>query len=463
MLALLIGKEIRAHVLSYRFVLTFMLFFVLIVSSVQIIALNYDRQLANFSESQRAQEEKLKETDFRSMRWRGTQVERRPNPLSVFAMGLEKEMARSVGISQMQEAKLGRSKYANPLFVLFPAPDLLYIVNIVASLLAVLFAFDAVCGEGEEGTLKLVMSNSVPRHLVLLAKWIGGYVALILPFLISVLCALFFAQLTTSLSFTGDEWGAFAGILGVAVLYISLFYALSLMISTLVHRASTSLVVNFLIWVMLVLVVPNTAPIVARALAPVPSVGVIAGQKVAIQRDIWNGVRRQMRGNRGGRNNEERQQAFDDAQAKIREETEKLTIGYLQKVDEQISLGVLLARLSPSASYVYATAGLAGSGLGDFGGLREYIKRYRQEFMTKVQDIEQVRRKLAENAADQTERQEIMEAPVEPGDLPVFAPGRGGWSEVLADSQVDLIILLVLNVVFFLGSYLGFLRYDLMK
>lgn len=463
MLALLIGKEIRAHVLSYRFVLTFLLFFVLIVSSVQIIALNYDRQLANYSEAQRAQEEKLKEsTDFRSLRWRGTQVERRPNPLSVFAMGLEKEMARSVSISQFQEAKLGRSKYANPLFVLFPAPDLLYIVNIVASLLAVLFAFDAVCGEGEEGTLKLVMSNSVPRHLVLLAKWIGGYVALILPFLVSVLCALFFAQLTTELSFTGEEWGAFAGIMGVATLYISLFYALSLMISTLVHRASTSLVVNFLIWVMLVLVVPNTAPIVARALAPVPSAGVIAGERVAIQRDIWNGVRRQMRG-RGGRNNEERQQAFDDAQAKIREETEKLTTGYLQKVDEQISLGIFLARLSPSASYVYATAGLAGSGLGDFGGLREYIKRYRQEFMTTVQDIEQVRRKLAENAADQTERQEIMEAPVEPGDLPAFAPGRGGWGEMLADSQIDLIILLVLNVVFFLGSYLGFLRYDLMK
>jgi len=118
MLGLLISKEIRVHVLSYRFVLTFLLFFVLVVSSVQIIALNYDRQQANYSEGQRAQEEKLKEsTDFRSLRWGGTKVERRPNPLSVFAMGLEKEMSRSLTISQFREAKLGRSKYANPLFV----------------------------------------------------------------------------------------------------------------------------------------------------------------------------------------------------------------------------------------------------------------------------------------------------------------------------------------------------------
>ena len=461
MLTLLIGKEIHTHLLSYRFILTFGLFFVLIVSSVQIIALNYDRQLANYSEGRRAQEEKLKEsTDFRSLMWGGTKVERRPNPLSVFAMGLEKEMSRSVAISRFQEAKLGRSKYANPLFVLFPAPDLLYIVNIVASLLAVLFAFDAICGEQEEGTLKLIMANSVPRHVVLLSKWIGGYIALILPFILSVSTAVLFAQLTTDLSFTGAEWVALGGIMGVAALYISVFFALGLMISTLVHRAGTSLVISFLIWVLLVLVVPNTAPIVARALAPVPSAGVIAGQREAIQRNVWNGMRRKMR---QVQNNEERQQLFDDTQAQIQEETEKVVADYLQKVDSQIGLSILLARISPSASYVYATAGLAASGVTDFADLREYIKRHRRDFVDKAQEIWASRQSQAENAADQAERQEIMEAPVDPKQLPEFAPARPQLSEMLTRTQMDLLILLVLNVVFFMGSYMGFLRYDLMK
>jgi ABC-type transport system involved in multi-copper enzyme maturation permease subunit len=461
MLSLLIVKEIRTHLLSYRFVLTFLLFFALIVSSVQIIALSYDRQLASYSEARRSQEEKLKQgTDFRTLRWSGTTVERRPNPLGVFATGLEKEMARSVGVSQFQEAKLGRSKFANPLFVLFPAPDLLYIVNIVASLLAVLFAFDAVCGEKEEGTLRLMMANSVPRHRVLLAKWIGGYAALILPFLASLLVALFFALLTTDLGFTAAEWGALGGIAGVAALYISLFFALSLMISTLVHRSATSLVVNFLIWVLLVLVVPNTAPIVARALAPVPSAGVLAGQREAIQRGMWNSMREKMR---QAQTREARQQLQDQAQAQVREETDKLVADYLQKVDRQISLGIMLSRISPSASYVYATAGLAGSGMDDFAGLREYIKRYRQDFMAKVQEIWTERQRQAEAAEDASERQEIMEAPIDPKDLPAFDPGRPQLAAMLTGTQTDLLILTVLNVVFFLGSYVGFLRYDLMK
>ena len=461
MLQLLIGKEIRGHVLSYRFLLTLALFFVLIVSSVQLIALNYDRQLVNYSEAKRAQDEKLKEgTDFRRLMWGGTKVDRRPNALSVLAMGLEKEMSRSVTISSFQQAKLGRSKYANPLFVLFPAPDLLYIVNIVASLLAVLFAFDAVCGESQDGTLKLIMANSVPRHVVLLAKWIGGYIALMAPFLLSVLTALLFAQLTTALHFTGAEWLALVGILGVSALYISLFYGLSLMISCLVDRTSTSLVINFLVWVLLVLVVPNTAPIVARALAPIPSAGVIAGKREAIQRAVWS----EMRGmRRRGMENEERQQLLDDAQTRIRDETDKLITSYLTKVDQQIALGILLARISPSTSYVYATAALAGSGLGEFASLREYIKKYRQDFMAKTREITATRRRQAESMADREEQREIMEAPIDTGDLPQFAPGRADLSAVLDGGQADLLILMVLNVLFFLGAYRGFMRYDLMR
>jgi len=304
------------------------------------------------------------------------------------------------------------------------------------------------------------MANAVPRHLVLLAKGIGGYIALILPFLISVLISLLFAQLTTSLLFTAEEWAALGGIFAVAALYISVFFALGMLISTLVHRAATSLVINFLIWVLLVLVVPNTAPIVARALAPVPSVGVLAGRRQAIRREVWNGIRRKMR---QAENNEARQQIFDDAQTQIREETDKVVADYLQKVDNQIALGIFLARISPSASYVYATAGLAASGMPDFAGLREYVKRYRREFMTKMQGIEGVRRQQAESAADASERQEIMEAPIDPKELPEFAPGRPQLAEILTDVQTDLLILVLLNVAFFLGAYMGFLRYDLMK
>lgn len=460
MMGLLIRKEILTHLLSYRFILTFSLFFVLVVSSVQMIALNYSRQVDNHAETRRAQEEQLRESsDFRRMRWSGVQAEKAPNPLSVFATGLEREMSRSIRISNSRDVKLGRNKYANPLFVLFSAPDLLYIVNIVGSLLALLFAFDSICGEKEEGTLQLMMANAVPRHTVLLAKWIGGYAVLVLPFLAAILIAVLFAQLTTSLSFTGAEWSAFAMMLAVAALYLSVFFALGMMISALTHSATISLVFNFLIWVVLVLVIPNTAPIVARAASPVPSAGVMASKREAVQRQIWSETRQAQR----GMSREERNQQRDEIRVRIDEETGKILSDYMRKIDDQISMSILLARISPSSNFVYATANIAGSGLNDFSSMRDVIDRYRVDFMAWWQAESRARQQLSEGVESQEERQEIRNAPIDLHDLPRFAVPRADVGEILVSTQTDLLLLLLLNFAFFMGAYMGFLRYDLME
>ena len=96
-------------------------------------------------------------------------------------------------------------------------------------------------------------------------------------------------------------------------------------------------------------------------------------------------------------------------------------------------------------------------------GLREYVGRYRIEFLDKIHELEEERSRELEGVSDQEERQEIRDAPVDPDDLPAFAPVRPRLADNLVALQTDLSILLVLNGLFFLGAYSGFLRYDLMK
>jgi hypothetical protein len=52
--------------------------------------------------------------------------------------------------------------------------DLMFIVKIVLSLFAILFTYDTIVGEKEKGTLKLALSNDVPRDRLILGKAIGG-------------------------------------------------------------------------------------------------------------------------------------------------------------------------------------------------------------------------------------------------------------------------------------------------
>ena len=73
------------------------------------------------------------------------------------------------------------------------------------------------------------------------------------------------------------------------------------------------------------------------------------------------------------------------------------------------------------------------------------------------------REQLADNAASQEERQALRDAPIDLDDLPQFTVARAGLGEVLVSAQTDLLLLLLLNMAFFMGAYMSFLRYDLME
>jgi ABC-type transport system involved in multi-copper enzyme maturation permease subunit len=77
-----------------------------------------------------------------------------------------------------------------------------------------MFVFDAICGEKERGTLKVLLSNSVPRDLVLLGKWIGGYISLAIPFLIALLGGIAYVYITGALQFKGKFCNDWCGLWG---------------------------------------------------------------------------------------------------------------------------------------------------------------------------------------------------------------------------------------------------------
>jgi len=151
----------------------------------------------------------------------------------------------------------------------------------------------------------------------------------------------------------------------------------------------------------------------------------------------------------------------EEAEQRQAKETDALMSDFTRRLQAQVAASTTMARLSPSASYVYATASLAGSGLAEFSAMRVYIDRYRAEFADALERIESDRRRSVEGIQDREERDEMMEAPIDPNDLPVFAPPRIPLAQIAADGQIDILLLVILNGTFFLLAYFGFRRYDL--
>ena len=461
MLVSLIVKEIATNILSLRFMVTFVLSFVLIQASIFILSDEYARSVASFEAARSEHQSTIgnlysdskDEQDFNQrfhdemLYGEGSYHGRRPGRLSMFALGLERKLPTQVNVWLNGARKINEGRYRNPIFALFATPDFVYIVNIVVSLLAVLFVFDTICGEKERGTLKLVLANSVPRDLVLVGKWIGGFASLAAPFMVAVFGGITYVYLTGSVQLTGEAAERLIWTLAVSLLYISLFFALGLMISTLTHKASTALLVSLFAWICWILVIPNLTPVLARVMSPVPTTQKIAAEKASIDRET------RLRVNRLEASMYFFGTKMQEARNKVREEGKnqkrKLDLYYRERLQQQIDLSKLLSRASPSASYTYAATGLASSGVDLFDRFKTSYARFRTEYD-----------RWGEDWDNRFHKQGLNPHWFQNEVFPVLTVVPAGVDDAIDEVMIDILVIIVLNVLFLMLSYLFFLRYD---
>ncbi len=236
-------------------------------------------------------------------------------------------------------------------------------------------------------------------------------------------------------------------ILAVSLLYISMFFALGLMISTLTHKASTALLVSLFAWICWILVIPNIAPVFARVLSPVPTAQKIAAEKASIDRET------RLRVNRLNSSMYFFGTKMQEARNKVREEGEnrkrKLDQHYRERLQQQIDLSKMLSRLSPSASYTYAATGLASTGVDLSDRFKTSYARFRTEYDSWGEEWHY---RFHEGVLNPRWFQNEV--------FPVLQVVPARVDDAIDEVMIELLVIIVLNVLFLMLSYLFFLRYD---
>jgi ABC-type transport system involved in multi-copper enzyme maturation permease subunit len=272
MMISLIRKEILDNLLSFRFVVSSVIVILIMTLSVGILMQDYSNRRNNFNQNINAHYEHTKTYDnYMELMFSGIGVERPPAELQFFYAGVEKNPNRAAHVYPFIKPSFSGELNVNPVFPLFPVVDLLFVVAIVMSLLAFVFSYDAVCGERENGTLKLLMSYSIPRDRIILAKWIGGYVTLIIPYIIGVAICALMALLNPKVSMSGEGWAAFLLTIIVSLLFIAVMFSIGLFVSVLTKISAASISILLFIWVILVLIIPNAVPFVVDQIKPIDS------------------------------------------------------------------------------------------------------------------------------------------------------------------------------------------------
>ncbi len=260
MLTTLIRRELLDNLMTFRFAAAVFIILLLVVANTAVLIKDHEQRLASHNAAVKTHQRQLQEKKTYSAGIEKLFVDRNPNPLSIFNVGFDKQLGNEVQISHTFVPSLwdaGMHGADNPFMDMFASMDIVFIFEVILSLLALIFAYDTLAGEYQRGTLRLVLTSHVRRGYILLAKYISAMLCLLVPLLISLLLSVILLTTTPFISLNTDDFLRIGGIIFTTVVYLSVFYLIGLLISAVTRRTSTALMLSMFVWGFLVLVYPN--------------------------------------------------------------------------------------------------------------------------------------------------------------------------------------------------------------
>ncbi len=477
MLGELVRKEMQERLLNPAYVITLGFCSILILLSFYTGLRNYTEHLNENNAIQKYHQRILSlQKSYYDVGMLGVQVSQPANPLSTVASGVSNSLGRHATIKMNEPPTITGSKpESNPVFAIFETFDLLFVVKNVLSLVAILFTYNAICGEKENGTLRLMLSFAVPKDQLILSKMVGGFLCLVVPLGVPVLLGVGLMTVFPSVHLSGEDWLRLVCLLGVLGLYVSVFFALGLCVSSCVTRSSASLLVLLSVWVVCVLVIPQGSAI-------------LAGQFVNITSKQENRINLEDARMTWLKDNEMKNNAFIErhyglpdyeslytkwypsflagANREWAQRQREIELPYWNARHRLLSLAMWLSRISPAAGVTYSVTNLARTGTADHRLFTDAVMRYQRNTALYLQQKRHRENESLHTGIDVVDGSMRTQGSIEEGgkfdisDMPVFDYRSLSFGIAILLIMVDIVLLAVLVLGLFVAAYVFFIKYD---
>lgn len=376
-------------------------------------------------------------------------------PLAGLAAGLDPAIPATVRLRK-GGMSFGVSEILdNPVAALFGKFDLLFMVEFVLSLVAIVLSFNLICGEKESGTLKLVLSNPVPRDSVLLGK-LGAALAIVaVPFTLGLLASLVLLRATGSSAISGgDHWAALGLLYVVSLLYLAAFVNLGALISASTSRSLTAITLLLFLWAGLITFLPQAGGLIAETAYPVESTESFLLKKSLVAEDIDRQRSAELRPYFG-------RDDYEDIRTPIatRYELElqrlhgQMDQDYRNRRRNQQRIATAIASLSPATPLTFAFTTLCGTGAVEAERFASTLEAYRAQLNRDLFGVGY--RDFVPGIGGS-----LMISAVELENLPRFHYEPSSLASLSGALWPQVLLLVAFNFVFFIAAYLRFRRYD---
>ncbi len=461
MLKVLFKKEILENLTTRRFIIVLGLCFLVIPFSIYIGDRDYEHREQAYEKSTRTFLEDHKVVG--DLLYSGVKAFRPPSSLSFISQGLELvlpnivESQTSIIETPPIDLHLNNGQSYENLYTSLHGPlDLVFIVSVIMTFLAIIFSFGAISGEKEQGTLKMILCNAVPRHHILMSKIAANFLMLVIPFLLAIVMGMVILAARSSNLFISES-----SILSIAIalvfsfLTIGVFFNLGLWISALTHQAVTSFVILLLCWAFLFGIYPRISVIFSQLLYPVKSQQLVLLERNQIRLENEKALATELDriANSDGNSQEKQDAITAEFRAKLTDQLQKHDENTENRRNTQMQIAINLARISPIGCFMRPMAEVSRTGWMQYRKFIQDVSRYRRELDEQVYSKYQMSHDKYGGGGVTFTGDRLAPAPV----LQVSVVHS---DEIIKNILPDAGLLLVYNIFFFFAAFIAFRNYD---
>lgn len=240
-------RELKDNIATWKLPLAMLLTTVLLLAGVLSLSASYrdETRAHDLVQDEYAARDQDNEPPALVHRFLG-----RPQPTTLLVGGPAEAVREAVASAPVVTNDSARERQ-DPLRLRFAPTDLGTVGVGILSLLAILVAYDGVCGEKERGTLKLLLINPLTRGDVLLGKYLGAMATVLLPLGVAVALAVPLMA-AMGVRFDPSDYGRLLLVLLALVVFLSAVVLLALGVSALTTRSSVSILALSTMWLVLV-------------------------------------------------------------------------------------------------------------------------------------------------------------------------------------------------------------------
>lgn len=475
-----IKKEFLESISGPRFIITFAICAILILTSIYT---GYELYKTEYSSYITSKNENIKALEnsggYQELKSKGSKTFREPSRMGIFVKGVDSSIGRASLVNDDPSFVIRDSRFGlNPVFAMFGELDLAFIVKIILSLFALLYSYNIISGERELGTLKLVMSYPASRASFVIGKTVGGLLTLLLTLIIPLLLGLLMLLFFFDVNFSVSEWSRIALMVLVFSLYLGVFYTIGAFMSAMTKNSFVSFLLALFVWVLCIVVLPKGAVELAGQVSPAPSPDVVESERAALTRNYYENYKalalkyfkeaQKTQSEPGEMNNaidKAFTQARKEAEASRMEKEEPLIQAYERKQLKLLQTAEAFSRISPTSCLTLAANRLGTTDAELRNRFLESLRIFKEVYL-KYAD-EQIRKNpdkrgggVMVNINDSGMQMEVPDYKIELPGMPEFSIEEESVASVVEAIIPDILILTVFFLLLFAGTFIAFMRYD---